>query len=49
MNRRQALLALAATLTAGLAAACGRKGDPELPEKQEDSYPRKYPSGPPPS
>lgn len=49
MNRRRALLMLAAALTAGLIAACGRKGDPELPEKQEDSHPRKYPSGPPPS
>ena len=49
MNRRRALLMLATMLTAGLTAACGIKGDPELPEKQEDSYPRKYPSGPPPS
>lgn len=49
MNRRRAFLMLAAALTAGLTAACGRKGAPELPEKQEDSYPREYPSGPPPS
>ena len=49
MNRRRALLFLAGALTACLPAACGRKGDPELPEKRKDSYPRNYPSGPPPS
>ncbi len=49
MNRRRALVMLAAALTAGLTTACGVKGAPELPEEQEDSYPRKYPSGPPPS
>ena len=49
MSRRRTLRLLAGALAAGLGAACGRKGDPELPEGQKDSYPRKFPSGPPPS
>ena len=49
MSRRRTLRFLAGALAACLAAACGVKGDPELPEGQKDSYPRKYPSGPPPS
>jgi predicted small lipoprotein YifL len=40
------LLALAALiLFAALApAACGIKGDPELPPGESDEFPRKYPS-----
>ena len=49
MSRRGALRLLAAALAAGLVAACGRKGDPEPIDGRKDSYPRKYPSGPPPS
>lgn len=49
MSRRRTLRLLAGALAACLAAACGRKGDPELPEGQKDSYPRTYPSGPTPS
>ena len=48
MSRRRALLLLAAAPAGLLAAACGKKGDPELREGREDGYPRKYPSGPPP-
>ena len=48
MSRRLALILLAAAPAVLLAAACGKKGDPELREGRKDSYPRKYPSGPPP-
>ncbi len=48
MNRRRAIGLLAGTLAALLAAGCGRKGDPELPDGRKDSYPRKYPPEPQP-
>ena len=35
------LLALAAALSTS---ACGKKGDPTLPEGQTDKYPRVYPN-----
>jgi len=48
VNRRRAIGVLAGALAACLTAACGRKGDPELPDGQKDSYPRKYPPEPEP-
>ena len=35
------LLALAAALASS---ACGKKGDPTLPEGETDKYPRQYPN-----
>ena len=35
--------ALVSALAALLLAACGKKGPPELPEGQTDSFPHQYP------
>jgi predicted small lipoprotein YifL len=44
--RAPLLLAAAAAL---LAAGCGVKGDPQLPEDKADGFPRTYPQGAVPS
>lgn len=42
MIRLLVTLLLACALVAPLA-GCGKKGDPEAPEKEEVRYPRQYP------
>lgn len=44
MTRVLLALLLAAFVSSSLA-ACGRKGDPEVPAGQVDTLKRKYPSG----
>ncbi len=41
---RVLLALLLASLLAGPLAACGRKGDPEIPPGQTDTLTRKYPN-----
>lgn len=43
--RRVILLVLALMLAGGALAACGKKGDPSLPEGESDQFPRRYPKG----
>jgi predicted small lipoprotein YifL len=44
MTRRQALAVLLAAVGALPLAACGRKGQPELPEDADPKAPRRYPT-----
>lgn len=41
---RIALALLLALAIAGPLGACGKKGDPQLPEGKTDQFPSKYPS-----
>ena len=41
--KNAAAIALLALTIAGLAAGCGKKGDPVLPDGQKDQYPSSYP------
>ncbi|MHA1536162.1 MAG: hypothetical protein ACTSUD_01285 [Alphaproteobacteria bacterium] len=41
---RIVLALLVAFALAGPIAACGKKGEPQLPKGQSDQFPRKYPS-----
>ena len=43
MRARALLLTLLLVSTLALA-ACGKKGEPEAPDKNQSSYPRTYPS-----
>jgi predicted small lipoprotein YifL len=43
MNRHAFIATLLALAVAGALAACGKKGDPTLPNGQKDNYPASYP------
>jgi len=43
MRRQAALSLIAALLLCTTVVACGKKGDPTLPNGQKDSYPATYP------
>jgi predicted small lipoprotein YifL len=43
MNRHAFIAALLALAVASALAACGKKGDPTLPNGQKDNYPASYP------